>query len=94
MFDLDLNFVRSIGSCDKGRGEFNDPQDVKFDTTGNMFVTEYGNRRVQVLETSGLFLRAFGQEGEGKVMGPSGLHIVDKYVFVSDQGGHCIYCSV
>ena len=90
VFDLDLNFVRSIGSCGKGRGEFNAPFDVKFDTAGNMYVTEWGNGRVQVLDTSGQFIRTFGQEGEGKLREPSGLHIVDKYVYVSDHSGHCI----
>ena len=43
-----------------------------------------------MLDTSGQFIRAFGQEGEGKLSRPSGLHIVDKYVYVSDWHGHCI----
>ena len=90
VFDFDLNFVRSIGSYGKGKGEFNKTQDVKLDTAGNMYVTEYGNGRVQVLDTSGQFIRAFGQEGEGKLSGPSGLQIVDKYVCVSDFIGDCI----
>ena len=90
VFDLNLNFVRSIGSHGKGRGEFNAPQDVKFDTAGNMHVTEWGNERVQVLDTSGQFIRAFGQEGKGKLSGPSGLHVGDKYVYVSDHSGNCI----
>ena len=87
VFDLDLNFVRSIG---KRRGEFNTPLDVKFDTAGNMYVAELDNGRVQVLDTSGQFIRAFGQEGEGKLRQPLGLDIVDKYVYVSDWRGSCI----
>ena len=90
VFDLDLNFVRSIGSCGTGRGEFNKTQDVKFDTAGNMYVAEFMNGRVQVLDTSGQFIRAFGQEGQGKLGRPSGLHIVDNYVYVSDVSGHRI----
>ena len=90
VFDLDLNFVRSIGSRGKGRGEFGAPQDVQFDTAGNMYVAEYDNKRVQVMDTSGQFIRSFGQKGEGKLRGPSGLHIVDKYVYVSDFSVHCI----
>ena len=91
VFDLDLNFVRSIGSHGEGRSEFNAPFDVKFDIAGNMYVAEYNNGRVQVLDTSGQFIRAFGQEGEGKLRGPTGLHIVDdKYVYVSDWRGDCI----
>ena len=87
MFDLDLNFIRSIGSRGNGRGEFNAPHDVKFDSAGNMYVAEYGNERVQVMDVNGHFVRfiqAFDQRG------PSALHIVDKYVYVSDISGHCI----
>ena len=87
IFDLDLNFVRSIGSRGEGRGEFNAPFDVKFDTAGNMYVAELGNGRVQVMDRSGQFIREFG---EGKLKGPSGLHIADKYVYVSDLSGDCI----
>ena len=90
VFDLDLNFVRSIGSPGEGRGEFNAPLDVQFDTVGNTYVAELGNKRVQVMDTSGQFIRSFGQEGEGTLHRPSGLHIVDKYVYVSDWSGDCI----
>ena len=87
VFDLDLSFVQCIGSRGKGRGEFNAPFDVKFDTAGNMYVTEFMNGRVQVLDISSQIIRTFG---ETKLSRPSGLHIVDKYVYVSDRGGHRI----
>ena len=87
MFDLDLNFIQSIGSY-IGRGEFQGPYDVKFDTDGYMYIAEFGNGRVQVLDRSGHFIRMFGEEGKGKL--PSALHIVDKYLYVSDHSGQCI----
>ena len=87
VFDLDLNFVRSIGSRGRGRGG---PLDVKFDTAGNMYVAEFINGRVQVIDSSGQFIRVFGQEGEGKLRQPSGLHIADEYVYVSEFSGYCI----
>ena len=87
VFDLDLNFVRSIGSRGSGRGEFDRPFDVKFDTAGNMYVAEGGNGRVQVMDSSDRFIREFGR---GKLSGPLGLLIADKYVYVSDISGHCI----
>ena len=90
VFDLDLNFIRSIGSRGNGRGEFNAPCDVKFDSGGNMYVAEFSNKRVQVLDPNGFFLRVFGQKGKGKLRGPSALHIIDKYVYVSDWSDHCI----
>ena len=87
VFDLDLNFVRSIGSCGSGRDEFDAPHDVKFDTAGNMYVAKWGNGRVQVMDSSGRFIREFGR---GKLSQPSGLLIADKYVYVSDVRGDCI----
>ena len=90
VFDLDLNFIRSIGSHGKGRGEFNDPHEVKFDTAGNMYVADLDNDRVQVMDSSGQFIRVFGQEGEGKLDGPSALYFADKYVYVSDFRHHRI----
>ena len=84
VFDLDLNFVRFIGSHGSGRGEFKFLSDVKFDTAGNMYVADWGNERVQVIDSSGRFIREFG---EGK---HSGLLIADKYVYVSNHNPTCI----
>ena len=85
VFDLDLNYVQSIGSYGKGSGELMTPYDVKFDPAGNMYVVDYGKKNVQVMDTSGQFIRAFGQTGKGKLSGPSGLYLADKYVYVSDN---------
>ena len=90
IFDVDLNFIQSIGSRGKGRCEFNGPRDIKFDFNGYMYIAEHGNERVQVQDRSGHFIRVFGEEGEGKLLGPSALHIVDEYVYVSDHISHCI----
>ena len=89
VFDLDLNFIR-FGSYGKGRGEFNAPRDVKFDSAGLMYVAEYRNKRVHVMDINGRFIRAFGQEGKGKLRVPSALHIIDNIVYVSDFMADCI----
>jgi DNA-binding beta-propeller fold protein YncE len=81
VFDLDLNFVRSIGSRGKGKGEFDAPFDVTFDTAGNMYVAEFGNKRIQVMDTSGQFIRTFAEEEDGL---PTGLYIVKDKVYISD----------
>ena len=88
VFDRDLSFIESIGSRGQRNGEFNTPRDVQFDAAGNMYVAEFGNKRVQVRDADGKFTREFG---EGKLLGPSGLLIIDKYVYVSDYNGSCIF---
>ena len=80
VFDLDLNFIRTISSRE---GKLNAPLDVKFDAAGNMYIADFLSGRVQVMDTSGLFIRVFGEEG--KLRGTSAVHIVDKYVYVSDH---------
>ena len=90
VFDQELNFMRSIGSYGKGKGKFDAPQDVEFDTAGNMYVAEFGNTRVQVMDRYGQFIRLFDEKGEGKLGGPSGLHIADRFLYVTDFFSHCI----
>ena len=90
MFDLDLNFIRSIGSRGSGRGKCVCLFDVAFDIAGIMYVVEFSNNRVQVLDSCGQFIRMFSQEGEGKLRSPIVLHIAGKYVYVSDCSSHRI----
>ena len=90
IFDLDLNFFDSIGSHGTGRGELYSPLDIKFNSTGNMHITEWGNRRVQVMNSSGYFIQLFGQEGEGRLIGPASVLIADQHVYVSDIRQECI----
>ena len=46
-------------------------------STGNMYVADFGNVRVQVIDSGGQFIRIFGQEKGGKLSGPTALHIAD-----------------
>ena len=79
MFHLDLKFIRSFCSSDKET--LNAPYDIKFDTAGYMYIVEH-KMRVQVLDSSGNFIRVFG-EGQGS--SPSGLCIIDDYVYVTNR---------
>ena len=91
VFDLDLTFIRSIGSYGDKGGEFNKPHDVQFDTaSGDMYVADLGNSRVQVFDNSGHFQCAFGQEKIEKLDRPTGLLIADKYIYVSDNSSNCV----
>ena len=90
VFDLNMTFVRSIGSHGKRRGELNAPLAIQFDSIGNTYISELGNKRVQVFDNRGKSVQIFGHEGEGKLRSPSGLHVAEKFVYVSDSRSHCI----
>lgn len=40
------------------------------------------------MNSSGRFIRVFGQKGEGTMRPPSAIHIADQYVYVSDCDEH------
>ena len=84
VFDLELNFIRSIGSYGTGRGEFNVIDDVKFDSVGNMYVAEVGNKKVQ--DSSGHFIRAVGQLSRA-----FSVLIADQYVYVATADRIVVY---
>ena len=91
IFDLELNFIRTFGSRGSGRGEFNKPFDLDFDVEGNMYIADLDNNRIQVLDTRNQFVRQFGhEEGEGRLKLPSAVHVIGQFVYVSDEGHHCI----
>ncbi len=70
-FDSSGNFLRKWGSQGTGDGEFGDdpfgggPGGVAVGASGNVFVMDIANRRVQVFDSSGKFLRKWGSEGSG-----------------------------
>ena len=69
------------------------PHGLAIDDGGNVYVSEYGNSRIQVFDSQGRFLHEWGIEGtgEGEFRSPQGLAVdSDGNVYVSDQGNHRI----
>jgi DNA-binding beta-propeller fold protein YncE len=56
--DKDGNWVFSWGNRGNKPGEFNTPHNVAADADGNIYVADRGNRRIQVFDQEGKFLRA------------------------------------
>lgn len=79
-------WVSSFGSRGRGKGQFVGPQYLAFDSSGNIFVTDYGNSRVVVFDGKGTGLYTFG-ERNGSFPGftaPGGIVIHENRVFVAD----------
>ncbi len=86
-------FVAQWGNLGSGDGQLYTPDSVAVDNSGNLFVAEYHNHRIQKFTTDGAFITKWGSQGSGngQFSFPSGV-AVDKsgYVFVTEQAGNRI----
>lgn len=64
-----------VSLAGKGNGQFRTSQGVTLDKSGNIWVTDFANYRVQVFDPSGKFMFAFGTTGSdpGQFDGPMGI---------------------
>jgi len=84
-FDRDGKYLLTWGRKGKGAGEFNLPHAIRIDSKGNVYVADRENRRIQVFDQAGKFIRQF----EG--MSPFGLFITPAdELFVADGVNHKI----
>ena len=74
-------------SQQKAPGELNDPRGIAVHyKTGNIYIADASNRRVQVFTCNGDYLFMF----DGKMNWPLGICITHNRVLVTQFGGHCI----
>ena len=82
-------FVERWGSNGSGDGQFDVPHSMVFDKSGNVYITDTHNNRVQKFSSDGEFITKWGSEGsgDGQFVLPLGIG-VDSYdnVYVVDQG--------
>jgi DNA-binding beta-propeller fold protein YncE len=57
--DKDGNWLASWGEPGNQPGQFNTPHSIAADAQNNIYVADRGNRRIQVFDTDGKFLRQF-----------------------------------
>ena len=55
--DKDGNWLKSWGEPGDGPGQFNVPHSIAVDARGSIYVADSGNRRIQVFDGEGRFLR-------------------------------------
>ena len=58
-YDMNGDWVKSWGEPGSGPGQFNTPHQIVVDQDDNVYVGDRGNRRIQVFDTDGNFLRMF-----------------------------------
>jgi sugar lactone lactonase YvrE len=74
-----LSWMGSFGERGSGPGQFEDPRWVAMDSRGRYYVSDTGNNRVQVFDSDGRFLFAFGQDQDSNnsLLEPQALAVVD-----------------
>lgn len=92
VFKTDGTFVRNMGSCGSGLGQFRFPYGLDEDAEGRLVVCEFGNNRVQLIDKqTGAGLKTWGSAGRdpGQLAYPWGV-CVDKHdrVVAVDAGNN------
>jgi uncharacterized protein (TIGR03663 family) len=88
---VELPAPRTIGTAGDGPGQFAEPRGVAVDPSGNLYVADTKNSRIEVFDANGAFLRAFGTRGsaDGQLNEPCGVAIgPGGEVFVADTWNH------
>jgi len=83
-----FTLVRTIGGPGTGPGQFDKPMGLVVQG-GRIYVVEQGNRRVQVLDTAGNFIREFGARGAGMMGMPREIAWYNDSLYVADCLGAC-----
>src|SRR5207249_3749835 len=90
---LSCPFVTKWGSSGTGDGQFNRPGGVAMDGSGNVFVVDSGNSRIQKFTNTGTFLAKWGSlgSGDGQFNEPRGVAVDGSgNVFVADSNNNRI----
>lgn len=86
-------FIKYIGTKGRGIGELVGPQYIAQDARQNIYVSDYGNRRISVFDKdgNGLFYFGYAQNDFAGLKGPTGIAIINDSVFVADNVTGAIY---
>lgn len=89
IFDSDHNYSARFGGQGTGNGEFGGCGYIAVDASGNLFITDRNNHRVQKFNSSGVYQAQFGSNGtgNGEFDRPIGIAIDGSgYIWVVDSG--------
>ncbi len=83
-------YSSTFGSEGTGNGQVKGPWDMNTDSSGNVWVADTANNRVEEFSSKGVFVRAFGTSGTGnnEFKSPEGVTVSKGDVWVADSGNN------
>ena len=81
----DLTFSYSFGSYGSAKGQFCFPRFITIDNQGFVYVSDWGNNRIQVFTSEGKYISQFGTFGQSP---PIGLIINNNLLYVAEEYNH------
>ncbi len=95
VFDINGTSLDAIGGTEgSGNGEFIQARGIAFDSSGNVYVADYGNSRVQVFDGSYNFIATIGTRGtgNGQFVAPTAV-MIDEHdtLYVADVNDGGVY---
>ncbi|MEO5616742.1 MAG: SdrD B-like domain-containing protein, partial [Candidatus Eisenbacteria bacterium] len=83
-------YLLQWGTAGTGNGQFSDPAGVAVDASGNVYVADTGNNRIQKFSSAGVYVTQWGTAGagNGQFSGPFGIAVAGGSVYVVDTGNN------
>ncbi len=77
-------YASQFGTEGVGNGQFSYPRHIAQDASGNLYVTDNGNSRVQKFDSNGNYISQFGVygTGDGEMYDPDGIQIVGSNLYL------------
>jgi tripartite motif-containing protein 71 len=87
-----IEFLSAFGKEGMAAGEFLSPQGVAVDSSGNVYVADFGNKNVQIFDVSGTFLKVLLEIGPVGPWAPNDVAVdSSNNLYISDDTNSCIW---
>jgi len=85
IFNLKGKLLSSIGGTGSIQGKFHGPAGITFDSSGNFYVSDSGNNRIQKFNPNGVFEFEWNGSDDAYLKNPAGIFVYQDKIYVVDK---------